>query len=208
LYTFSGQGWALSGGEAAFLNRGNTLHVNGVQNVIRILEEIERGEHSDIRYFELNACLEGCVGGCLTVTNPFVAKNRIAIQMEKMKSVNPEGILTMDEVRREYNSGRLSKEHSASQPMGKLSEDEMELVIGRLASIDEIYARLPKFDCGSCGSPGCKAMAEDIVAGNATEMDCVFMLKDAIARLTKNMLEISTKVMPIMSIDESSKGEA
>lgn len=42
-----------------------------------MLEEIEDEKLSDLDFIELNACPGGCVGGPLTVENPYVAKARI-----------------------------------------------------------------------------------------------------------------------------------
>ena len=197
-----GLGWAVSGGEAAFLDKSNVLYVNGISNVMQVLEEIERGEHSEIKYFELNSCVEGCVGGCLTVTNPFVAKNRISIQMDLMNKVNPDGVVSVQRAKKMYECGELKR----STPI--LAAEAMPLAADRQTAIEimnkaeEIYERLPKYDCGSCGSPGCRTLADDIASGNAAEMDCVFILKDAIAKLSKDMLSISQTAVPIMSIDD------
>ena len=46
--------------------------------------------------------------------------------------------------------------------------------------MEQIYQTLPKLDCGSCGSPSCRAMAEDIVKGKAKETDCIHRLKEKI----------------------------
>jgi Na+-translocating ferredoxin:NAD+ oxidoreductase RNF subunit RnfB len=32
--------------------------------------------------------------------------------------------------------------------------------------------KLPGYDCGACGYPSCRVMAEEIVAGNSTLADC------------------------------------
>ena len=197
-----GLGWAVSGGEAAFLDKSNALYVNGIRNVIQVLEEIERGEHSEIRYFELNSCVEGCVGGCLTVLNPFVAKNRISIQMDLMNKLNPDGIITVEKAKKMFDNGDLNRRAPIlASGVNPLATDR-QTAIEMMNKLEEIYTRLPKYDCGSCGSPGCRTLAEDIVAGSATEMDCVFMLKDAIAKLSADMLLISQKVTPIMSIED------
>ena len=66
--------WALSGGESDYLKNKNVLHVDGIQNVINVLEEIECGKLDTIEFFEGLACIGGCVGGCLTVENNYVAK--------------------------------------------------------------------------------------------------------------------------------------
>ena len=57
--------------------------------------------------------------------------------------------------------------------------------------IEEIRKKLPGLDCGSCGSPTCQALAEDIVAGYAKEMDCLFLLKEQITLMARQMVEIS-----------------
>lgn len=51
--------------------------------------------------------------------------------------------------------------------------------------------RLPGLDCGSCGSPSCQALAEDIVQGYAHEMDCLFVLKARVRDMAKQMVELS-----------------
>ncbi len=42
-----------------------------------------------------------------------------------------------------------------------------------MAKIEEIYKVLPQIDCGACGSPTCKSLAEDIVMGRAQIDDCI-----------------------------------
>jgi iron only hydrogenase large subunit-like protein len=39
--------------------------VDGIENVIRMLGEIEDGRFSEAAFIELSACVQGCVGGCL-----------------------------------------------------------------------------------------------------------------------------------------------
>ena len=44
---------------------------------------------------------------------------------------------------------------------------------------------LPIFDCGACGAPHCRALAEDIVRETASLSDCVFLLR---SRLSTQMV--------------------
>ena len=46
-----------------------------------------------------------------------------------------------------------------------------------LESKEKIYQQLGGLDCGSCGSPSCRALAEDIVKGKAKKEDCIIVLK-------------------------------
>ena len=43
--------------------------------------------------------------------------------------------------------------------------------------INEIHKMLPNLDCGTCGAPSCKALAEDVVKGYASVNDCMFLLR-------------------------------
>ncbi len=42
-----------------------------------MLEEIEDGRIPEADFIELNACTQGCVGGCFTVENPYTTKMRL-----------------------------------------------------------------------------------------------------------------------------------
>ncbi|MGI6704192.1 MAG: (Fe-S)-binding protein [Clostridia bacterium] len=47
-----------------------------------------------------------------------------------------------------------------------------------MEKVEGILEKLPGIDCGSCGAPTCRALAEDIVNGRAREVDCVFRLRE------------------------------
>ena len=52
-----------------------------------------------------------------------------------------------------------------------------------MTKMEEILKGLPGLDCGSCGAPSCRAMAEDIVQNHAKETDCIFKLKAKIQKV-------------------------
>ena len=62
-----GVSWASSGGEAAALLNDKYLAADGIENVIRVLEELEDERIRELDFIELNACSGGCVGGVLCV---------------------------------------------------------------------------------------------------------------------------------------------
>ena len=43
-----------------------------------------------------------------------------------------------------------------------------------MTELKEIEQSLPGLDCGICGAPSCRALADDIVRGYAEKSDCVF----------------------------------
>ena len=72
-----GVGWGLSGGEAAGLSGITVLAADGIENIIRVLEDLEDEKITEVDFVELSACAGGCVGGILTVENPFLARTRL-----------------------------------------------------------------------------------------------------------------------------------
>ena len=74
---FTGICWANSGGEAKASGRHNHIAVDGIHNVLDILEEIDNNKLKDVDFIELLSCTGGCVGGPLNVENSFVAKRRV-----------------------------------------------------------------------------------------------------------------------------------
>ena len=68
----------------------------------------------------------------------------------------------------------------------------------KLQLMDEIYAQLPALDCGACGAPSCRALSEDIVRGTAKITDCVFVLKERVRSLAKEMMELEDLIPPTM----------
>ena len=69
----------------------------------------------------------------------------------------------------------------------RLLDDDFMKAMRMMEQIEEITARLPGLDCGSCGSPSCRALAEDIVRGSAVELDCIFLLKEKVRHLADEM---------------------
>lgn len=184
--------WALTGGESDYLKNKNVLHVDGIQNVINVLEEIECGKLDTIEFFEGLACIGGCVGGCLTVENNYVAKMYIQDRAKKMRQTS---IVHMsdDYVKSIYNSGMMHIKERINPRSPEPLDQDLNKAIEKMKQIEILETKLPGLDCGSCGSPGCRALAEDIVAGKAKEIDCVFVLKDRVrdlSVLTNELLQV------------------
>lgn len=166
-----GVSWASSGGESAALLQEQYLAADGMENVMQVLEELEDERLQELAFIELNACPGGCVGGVLTVENPYVAKARI----QKLRKYLP---VSLNHADKEDDLQNLcwSRELEYNGVM-KLSDNFSE-ALAMMADIERIAEVLPDLDCGSCGAPSCRALAEDIVRGNARLNDCVFILRE------------------------------
>ena len=180
-----GVGWGVSGGEAGGLITDNYLAADGIENVNKILEDLEDQKFGNLEFIELNACNGGCVGGVLTVENPYVAK----VKMNRLKKYMPVALKRIE-------SGDAIKPEDAMwtkeieyEPVFRLGED-MKDNIRKMNEVAEIEKRLPGLDCGACGAPTCLALAEDIVKGEAKELDCIHLLREYVHRISGEISKI------------------
>ena len=178
-----GVSWASSGGEAAALLNDKYLAADGIENVIRVLEELEDERIRELDFIELNACSGGCVGGVLCVENAYVAKARL----QRLRKYLP---VSKNHLREEIPQGMNWQESLEFSPVLTLSEDLGE-AMQMMMDIDDICEKFPGLDCGACGAPSCKALAEDVVKGLAKESDCVFVLREEIRHMADIFKNIS-----------------
>ncbi|MBQ2818077.1 MAG: 4Fe-4S binding protein [Clostridia bacterium] len=180
-----GVGWAVHGGEAAAVGVPKSLAVDGIHNVMRALEEIENGKFNDLDFFEGLACTGGCLGGPLVVENNFVAKNRMRKILDNSKpTVDKTEIF--ESAKERFKSQKEIEPNPVLQFEGTMSER-----LKKMEIMDQIASELPGIDCGSCGSPSCRTLAEDIVRGYANELNCIFKMRDRVQYLAEQMVILS-----------------
>ena len=167
-----GVSWAGSGGESAALLDEKYLAADGIENVIRVLEELEDERIRELDFIELNACSGGCVGGVLVVENAYVAKARI----QRLRKYLP---VSQNHLPGEVPPSMRWEEELEFAPVLKLSSN-LEEAMRMMEEIDTICGELPGLDCGSCGAPSCRALAEDVVKGVARKSDCIFVMREQI----------------------------
>ena len=182
-----GVGWANSGGEAAAVCPEHSMSVDGIENVIRVLEEIENDKLQDLVFFEGSACTGGCVGGPLTFENNYVARGAIRALMHGCDITHPDEKVKVSYLTKYH---LLGDKHITANSAMKLDDDIVE-AMRKMERIDKIYKELPGFDCGSCGSPTCRTFAEDVVQGDATKMDCIHMMKDQLRVMAQQMVDLA-----------------
>ncbi len=184
----SGIIWATSGGEAENSGAEKYLAVDEIHNVIKVFEDIEDGKLDDIEYVEALACPGGCVGGPLTTENSFSARSKI---QRICKSIDNKMLPFFDGMNMFWD------ETIVYTPIMNLDEN-INVAMQKMNMIEELYETLPKLDCGSCGSPSCRSLAEDIVRGYARETDCIFKLREKVSALARDMMEIENQ-NPLLS---------
>lgn len=176
--------WSLTNGEIDNI-LGHCYAVDEIHNVIEFLEMVENEEITGVDFLELRACDGSCAGGVLTSENRFVTIERMKRRAEKYKYENEK--VTENEIEdfnkyNEFMKSNITISDIKPRSMLKLDED-MAKAIEKMQKAKKIETILPKIDCGGCGSPGCSALAEDIVQGKAKISQCVFyqfqMLKNS-----------------------------
>lgn len=177
-----GVSWAGSGGESAALLNEKYLAADGIENVIRVLEELEDERIRELDFVELNACSGGCVGGVLCVENGYVAKARL----QRLRKYLP--------VSQNHLDGGVPRDMEWTEPLEfapvlKLSQN-LEEAMQMMEEIDVICEGLPGLDCGSCGAPSCRALAEDMVRGAARTSDCVFVMREQVKNVADTLSSI------------------
>lgn len=179
-----GIGWGGTGGEAGGLLVDNYLAADGIENVIRVLEDLEDQKFDQLEFIELNACAGGCVGGVLTVENPYAAK----VKLKRLRKYMPVACshLQDGDIKEAFWNDEVKYE-----PVFNLGKN-MKESIKKMSRVEELNSKFPGLDCGSCGAPTCKALAEDIVRGVAKEQDCIHILRDYIHKLSDELSKIDT----------------
>ncbi len=166
----TGIAWGRSGGEASATLHERYLAADGMENVIKVLEEMEGERLGDVDFVELSACPAGCVGGVLNIENPYLAATRL----KKLGRYRPVACSHIDGMPLE----ELAWETGVA-PADVIRLDPSPMVaMEMLGRMEEIEKRLYHLDCGSCGAPSCRALAEDIVRGYSHEDACIYVLKE------------------------------
>lgn len=194
--------WAVPSGEAEAVGMRHYLCVDGIDNVKHALEQIEDSRFDRLDYVELLACSNGCLGGPLAVENGYVAKSRLNAILRHTPSKMVQRTEMFENAHERFRMTEEIEANDAQQLTGTM----MERII-KAARIDEIEASLPGLDCGSCGSPTCRALAQDIVGGYASEMNCIFKLNERISALAGELVSLGASTRFSVGGNRESIGE-
>lgn len=174
-----GLSWASAGGEATAIFNEKYLAADGIDNVVRVLEEIDNGSFPELEFVELDACPGGCVGGVMTVVNPYIAKTRLQ-NLRRYLPVSENHAKEGDGIPKELEEKAIFD--YAPPTIGKDRADAMRI----MRESEELKKQLPGIDCGSCGAPTCAAFARDVASGNATLSECIVFMREELEKLHRS----------------------
>lgn len=169
-------GWVTTGSVIRSVMAEDWLAVYGLDQVMQILDDIENSRLRNVTYVEAMAHMFGCIGGPLNVENPYVAQSNSKKQRHRYERY-ASGAL--EDVGRKVQEGYYSLENPVLPRPTEFFDTDLETSIKRMKERERVYQGLRQIDCGCCGSPTCKAFAEDFVRGQVELTDCIFLAERA-----------------------------
>lgn len=165
-------GWATLGSLTRSAQMENWLAVSGVDQIVKIFDDIENSKLRNVDFVEALACMLGCIGGSFNVENTYVARANLKKQKEKYAKFIKTDKADIDKKLKE-------KYYFMDSPVLPRPTDffdtDLETSIKRLKERERIYQNLRQIDCGCCGAPTCMAFAEDVVKGDVKLTECIFL---------------------------------
>ncbi|MBE6934961.1 MAG: 4Fe-4S dicluster domain-containing protein [Ruminococcaceae bacterium] len=171
-----GISWASSGGESSALFNDRYLAADGIDNAIKVLDEIETGNFPYLEFVELNACPGGCVGGAATVENPYIA--RVRLQTLRRYLPISQNRLEKNDEPDDYVPDHMQLDSPITYAPAMRLNANRGIAMQMMSDIEKVYELLPEIDCGSCGAPTCRAFAEDVVKGECKIEECVVYMRE------------------------------
>lgn len=181
-----GLSWGRVGGQCETFADREALAVASTRSLKPFLSELEDGKVSECELVEPGTCTQGCFGGCLTVENPYTAKLRMRHLIQPL----PDQLLRMP--------GDIAENLDWDFELEEINTEIADTIAQALsieAAAERLLKTLPRFDCGNCGAPTCRAFSRDVAEGFADEGDCIFNIIRAM-REGKNHEDESDEFVP------------
>ncbi len=133
------------------------IGISGVDSCMDALELAEFGHLNEIGLLGLFACQGGCVGGKYLWTNPLIGR----IHLDQMSVFANKGIIDIDK-------DIIDRRYEIIEKQTKSFKERLK----KFNKINEILESLPRYDCGACGYPNCRSLAEAIYNDKASISIC------------------------------------
>jgi iron only hydrogenase large subunit-like protein len=187
--------WALRGGESRHVRSFSrkaltTMAVSGLRNTIDLLQDLELGRLKGVDFVECRVCDLGCIGGIGNAESRFLSELRLSRQLVNWVAGEEEE----RKLAALYETGTWRLEQPIEPRPRPSLADTLDEAMRKLKTMQAVYSELPHIDCGACGRPSCRALAEDIVRGDGEITDCVFKLRERIADLGEEITALSGKL--------------
>ena len=164
-------------GEFPNLSREHYLPLQGISDITKVFNDVEKGKIRNVDFLECHACQGACIGGNLTVENIYVARSKNLRLVAARSAPSPELI---EEVERRYAAEDFAL-RAPIRPRNTEGKDiSLRERVERKKRAAELLKALPRLNCGLCGAPTCRSHAEDAAAGRDDIGECVFLSPERI----------------------------
>ena len=136
------------------------------------------------------------MGGALTVENAYIAAAKTK-RLVKYQPVSKNHLADNQDVTDLYWADNV--EYEPVFRLGNTFKESLKM----MSDVENLTARFPGLDCGSCGAPTCQTLAEDIVRGDATPNDCIYVLRANIADLSRKIEDLTVNRKEERRLSES-----
>ncbi len=176
------------------------LAVDGVENCISVLRDIERGKVHKV-FIEMSACVGSCIGG------PVMEKFHRSPVNDYIKVAKFAG---NDDFPVEQPESLHLKKHfeHIERKLGMPSETEISAILRQMGK----HKPSDELNCGSCGYDTCREKAIAIYQGKAEVSMCLPYLKDkaesfsdTIVKNTPNGLFVLNESLEVQQINEAAR---
>ncbi|MFC0878307.1 [Fe-Fe] hydrogenase large subunit C-terminal domain-containing protein [Saccharicrinis sp. FJH2] len=168
--------WPLTNGEAKHI-KGRSLSIDGIRNTNAFLEKVENDEMNSVNFLELRMCDESCAGGILNCDNRFLIverlNNRVKEHRDRFQEKNGPTVRNFND-KADYLTERIFL-NQPIEPRSIVLDEDMVKAMKKMQRARDLMCYLPGIDCGACGAPTCRTLAEDIVNRKANLSHCIFM---------------------------------
>ena len=144
-------------------------------------------------------CDMGCIGGIANAESSFLSQLKIENRGFSTEMSQEEAVV----IEEMYSAG-IWRMQAPIRPIEQMPlGSDMAKAMEKLSELQSVYAELPHLDCGTCGRPTCRVMAEDIVRGEASLDDCIFRLREKMGNLSKELNILSKRLVHTMTPEEN-----
>ena len=185
--------WSIRGGETKHVTKFapremKVIAVSGLRNTKDLLQQLELGRLRGVDFVECRTCDLGCFGGVAVTESRFLANLRNRYIKTEWRLSDEK----MSAVKELYQQKKVWRTREPIPPKQRLPlSSDLTEAMSRLKQMKAIFAEMPHIDCGACGRPSCKAMAEDIVREQGEITDCIFKLREGISSLASQILSLA-----------------
>jgi iron only hydrogenase large subunit-like protein len=181
------------GGITKHFTNKQVIHVDGIEECIKMLEEINLGKFSDY-LIEMSSCRHSCVGGS-AMPNDGISVFERKMRIEKYKQAFPHNetehsinIDTIPLTRKFYN-----KSSNLKQP----NNIELETILYSMGK----YTSNDQLNCGTCGYKTCKQKAVAIFNNMAEANMCLPFLKNKAETFSNLLFDVTPNIVLIIDFN-------